>query len=190
MALSTKTIISSEDRKKMIEKIKKYHQPAFDLLGEKNPVFQPLTVFTWNNEIHVSLYKKEITAPILYTELINDDMSPKDNARTLYKFRGNAECVNEYFSKTYTGQFGEYNKYFVPLHDLEKVDLSIISVPKPISKLPTLPFEDEEFYKTEDELEDALMSKLTIRDHAAIQWKLPVSQKKWLNKLIQEINRK
>lgn len=187
MNLTTKTVITPDDRKLVTEQLKKYHQPAFDMLGEKNPFFQPRPVFTWNNEIHVSLYKKELTAPVFYMELINDDMSPKDSQRTLYKFRGNAECINEYFSKSYTGQFGEYSKYFVPLEDFEKVDLNKVLKP---NIAPTIPFEDEEFYKTEDELEDALMSKLTIRDHAAIQWKLPVSQKKWLNKLIQEINRK
>ena len=75
MSLSTKTVITSDDRKIVNEQIKKYHQPAFDMLGEINPLFQPRTMFTWNNEIHVSLYKKELTAPVFYMELINDDVA-------------------------------------------------------------------------------------------------------------------
>lgn len=173
--------------KTQVKEITQYHKPALNLFNAPDDMFYPKMLFKWNDELHASLFKKEVTSSQFYTEFVNDDYSPREKERTLYVFRGSAECINEYFEKKENGRYGEYSRYFVPLQDFEKVDLTKLSKPNPTL---TIPFELEEYYKTEDELEDALMSKLTIRDHAAIQWKLPVSQKKWLNKLIQEINKK
>ena len=39
-----------------------------------------------------------------------------------------------------------------------------------------------------DELEDTHQSHMTIRDFAAIMWKKPISNKPWLNKLVNEQN--
>jgi hypothetical protein len=38
------------------------------------------------------------------------------------------------------------------------------------------------------EPKDAPMSKMTMKDHCAIEWRLPVSDKQWLNDLIRKTN--
>lgn len=200
MAISTKNLKLASyptelDRTEKTKKIMEYHEPAFHMLNEDNPIFYPKNTFNWDDEQHVSLFKSELVCNVFYTELVDKNYDPLDPNRTLYKFRGNPNYINEYFSKTETGKTGEYKRYFVPLHDFEKVDLSTLfseNKPKIVKEFNgpklTLPFIEEEIIDDRDD-EDALMSKLTIRDHAAIQWKLPVSNKEWLNKLIKQINK-
>lgn len=178
------------NRTDKVKKMMEYHEPAFHMLNESNPSFYPKNPFMWNEEEHVSMMKSELTSKVFYTELVDKNYDPSDPNRTLYRFRGNPNYINEYFSKTEIGKTGEYNRYFVPLQDFEKVDLStLFPDEKPVEftgpKLSVPSYNDDE----DDDNEDALMSKLTIRDHAAIQWKLPVSNKEWLNKLIKQINK-
>jgi hypothetical protein len=176
--------------KDKVQEIKNYHETALMLLGLKPENFYPKTPFMWDDELHVSLFKSEIIAKNFYTELVNNDYSPKNEDRILLKFYGNAECINEYFEKKEVGKFGEYSRYFVPLQEFQEVDIKEllnieISEKENVSSEENIITLDED-----DENEDALMSKLTIRDHAAIQWKLPVSNKTWLNNLIKQINKK
>lgn len=194
--VSTKKL-DATDRKRLIEEIINYHEPAFELLDiEQATQFYPKVSFMWSDEPHISLFKKELSEPYFYIELVNEDYTPKDSARSLYRFRGSPECINEYFGKKEMGTFGEYFRYFVPLHDFEKVDLKELLGQniEPVQsfeikkEFDLKPMVFEETYDDEEET-DALMSKLTIRDHAAIQWKLPVSNKKWLNNLINKINK-
>ena len=185
--------LSPGERKKRLAEIYEYHEPIFSMLGVSESSFYPKVKFKWNDEFHISLYERELTKNPFYIEVINDDYSPEDPNRTLYMFRGNQHSINEYFEKKNTNEFGEYSRYFVPLSDFEKVDIQSSITPQVKQTLFTGPklspmvldIEDE----VSDEEEDALMSKLTIRDHAAIQWKLPVSNKKWLNNLIKKINK-
>lgn len=197
--LSTKNLkledyIVQEDRTQKIKRMTEYHEPAFHMLNEDNPSFYAKNPFIWNDEQHISLMKNELICNVFYTELVDKNYDPLDPNRTLYRFRGNPNYVNEYFSKIEVGKTGEYKRYFVPLHELEKVDLSTLfpeDKPKVVKEFSspklTLPFVEEVDDRNDEE--DALMSKLTIRDHAAIQWKLPVSNKEWLNKLIKQINK-
>lgn len=202
--LSTKKIntfaskkLDSIDRKKLTDAIIKYHEPAFTLLDvDPATQFYPKVPFMWNEEPHISLFERELSKDYFYTELVTEDYTPKDLKRILYKFRGSSECINEYFGKKEMGNFGEYTRYFVPLQDFEKISLDIfLEEPTPSIQVPKINIESiskpivfEETYDDDDET-DALMSKLTIRDHAAIQWKLPVSNKKWLNNLIKQVNK-
>lgn len=200
--ISTKKVTkpSTINREEIVKNMVLYHEPAFHILSEDNPSFYPKIPFLWNEEYHVSLMKNELTKSKFYTEFVDDTYKPTDPNRTLYLFRGNEHYINEYFAKTETSRTGEYKRYFVPLQDFEKVDLFSFfsekqdpvypssSGPKielPVNQLDTYNNEDDE--RSNDE--DVLMSKLTIRDHAAIQWKLPVSKKEWLNKLINQINK-
>jgi hypothetical protein len=190
--------LTAVDRKKLIDDIINYHEPAFELLDiEQATQFYPKVSFMWSDEPHISLFKKEISEPYFYIELVNEDYTPKDSNRSLYRFRGSPECINEYFGKKEVGNFGEYFRYFVPLQDFERIDLNSLlqTNTKTINSLqvkqqPVIsePLVFEETYDDQEET-DALMAKLTIRDHAAIQWKLPVSNKKWLNNLIKQVNK-
>jgi len=193
--LSSATRVSPAIREENVKKITAYHEPAFSMLNESSPQFYPKNPFMWSDEMHISLMKSEITTPVFYTELVDEGYNPSDPNRTLYRFRGDKNYINEYFNKIEQGVTGEYIRYFVPLHDFEKVDLmALFPEEKPHypefagPKLtPPNILVEEEDDRSDDE--DALMSKLTIRDHAAIQWKLPVSKKDWLNKLIKQVNK-
>jgi len=200
--LTTRNLIIEKpqkvDREVIVKTMFSYHEPAFSMLKDSNPSFYPKNSFIWNGDEHVSLMKKELLSSVFYTELVNEDYTPKDPNRTLYKFRGNANHIHEYYGKVENGPTGEYTRYFVPLYDFEKVDLStLFQLPKEAIESPVQQVESSLPIKTTSPIidtddriddEDALMSKLTIRDHAAIQWKLPVSKKEWLNKLIKQIN--
>jgi hypothetical protein len=196
--ISTKNLTkpTTFNREELVKEMLSYHEPAFHMLSEDKPLFYPKNSFMWNDEMHVSLMKTELTSPVFYTELVDDNYKPADPNRTLYLFRGDSNYVNEYFNKTEQSKVGEYKRYFVPLQEFQKVDLSSFF---PEEKTPVYPSKMgpkiEVLFKDEIEIDDerledddALMSKLTIRDHAAIQWKLPVSKKEWLNKLIKKIN--
>lgn len=193
--------VKTTDRTKIVKEMLSYHEPAFCMLNEDNPLFYPKCPFIWNDEETISMMKAEIISPIFYTEIVNADYTPKDPNRTLYKFRGNINYINEYFSKIENGITGEYSRYFVPLHEFERVDLQLLfpeekppvinfnlQEPLKTSKFTELPLSFKEEEDDRDNDEDSLMTKLTIRDHAAIQWKLPVSKKEWLNKLIKQVN--
>ena len=204
--LNTKNLIIEKpqklDREKIVKTMLSYHEPAFSMLKDSNPSFYPKNSFIWSGDEHVSLMKKELLSSVFYTELVNEDYTPKDPNRTLYKFRGNVNYIHEYYGKVETGPTGEYTRYFVPLYDFEKVDLSTLfqspkeTIEPPVQDVGMVESKNigvthnPPIIDTDDRIddEDALMSKLTIRDHAAIQWTLPVSKKEWLNKLIKQIN--
>ena len=121
--LSSKSKLPANIREENVKKITSYHEPAFSMLNETSPNFYPKNSFIWNDEEHISLMKSELTSLVFYTELVDDKYSPIDPNRTLYKFRGNKNYVNEYFNKIEKRGTTEYTRYFVPLHDFEKVDL-------------------------------------------------------------------
>ena len=200
--ISTKNIArapSTFNREEIVKDMILYHEPAFHILSEDKPLFYPKIPFMWNDEMHVSLMKTELTGLKFYTELVDESYKPTDPNRTLYLFRGDVNYVNEYFSKSEQNKLGEYKRYFVPLQEFQKIDLSSFFPEDKVAVYPStsfpkleLPFKEVDDLSEDDERldeEDALMSKLTIRDHAAIQWKLPVSKKEWLNKLINQINK-
>lgn len=191
MAISTKSIkkgLTAEERNKMVDKIKSYHKPAFLTLNVQASDFYPKTAFMWNDELHISLYERELTSEAFYTELVDSDYNPTDEDRQLYVFKGSKSCITEYYKKKETSANGEYERFFVPLHDFERVmDFKFVTPKSETPPIKTMSVDIEIQDEREDE-EDALMSKLTIRDHAAIQWKLPVSKKEWLNKLIKKVN--
>jgi hypothetical protein len=205
MALSTKNIKTTYSQKptpsqrtERTTALLKYHEPAFNILGVTQPSFYPKVIFMWQQEPHVSLFENELTTKVFFTEFVNDDYSPSDDKRTLYKFLGGNDCIGEY----YKNNEGQYPRYYVPLIEFQKVELNgtlfdDIEIKFDIPKKKTEPKaqyipppEILDIEENHDRETDALMSKMTIRDHAAIEWKLPVSNKTWLNELINKVNGK
>lgn len=90
---------------------------------------------------------------------------PYSPERTLYKWNGNKVVLPQYKSQT-------EDRYHLPISEL-------------------VPVKPDNF---SDELEDIMalidsdgnMRELTIKDHCAIIWKKPVSEKEWLNNLIKQ----
>jgi hypothetical protein len=134
----------------------------------------------------------------------------------LFKYKYNPFYVEEYETKSGTNYKGEpYVLYTVPVSEMcavlkdgteithslyekrktdaeTKVKEEEVELPKLQSSL--FPNFDEEF-PSEKKIdissilvgEDALMSDMTISDFAAIMWKQPVSNKLWLNSLINKL---
>ena len=99
-------------------------------------------------------------------------MDPEDPTRTLYKWRFNPHYEEEY-EKTEPAANGHF-RYLIPVSELIKIE---IEQPEPVNEFP-------DFDEIMDPDTDAPIGQLTIRDLAAIMLKRPVSQKKWLNDII------
>ena len=137
---------------------------------------------------------------------------PNNSNRDLFKFKYNPYFSEEYEIKEGNNSKGEpYHAFIIPLSELNVVlaDGSEItyglfekrkeqesqkeeSVPKLQTTLSIFPDFEENFLKKEVTLddvlitEDALLSEMSITDFAAIMWKKPVSNKLWLNTLIEK----
>jgi hypothetical protein len=140
------------------------------------------------------------------------DLTPANSNRDLFKFKYNPYFSEEYEIKEGSNSKGEpYHAFIIPLSELNVVlaDGSEItyglfekrkeqesqkeeSVPKLQTTLSIFPDFEENFSKKEVTLddvlitEDALLSEMSITDFAAIMWKKPVSNKLWLNTLIEK----
>lgn len=162
-------------------------------------------------DIYIEFYDNVTDANGSVTNVI-----PFSEDRQLFKYKHNPFYVEEYETKSGTNYKGEpYVLYTVPVSEMcavlkdgteithslyekrkadaeTKVKEEEVELPKLQSSL--FPNFDEEF-PSEKKIdissilvgEDALMSDMTISDFAAIMWKQPVSNKLWLNSLINKL---
>jgi hypothetical protein len=132
--------------------------------------------------------------------------------RDLFKFKYNPYYSEEYETKESNNTKGEpYIVYIIPLSELttilsdgNEITYSLFEkrkenkkeeenlLPKLQTTLSIFPDFLEKKEKKEDSIddiligEDALLSEMSITDFAAIMWKKPVSNKLWLNTLIEK----
>ena len=135
------------------------------------------------------------------------DFKPFYDERLLFKFRANPHFAEEYEQKTGTNSKTqeEYFTYTIPLAELVVItpDGREISFPayeksKEVSQLNEEPlprlqnsifpnFEEEfSLLTNNEEIADAPLSEMTIRDLAAIMLMRPVSSKTWLNDIVKQ----
>ena len=126
--------------------------------------------------------------------------------RPLFKYKYNPYYSEEYELKISTNsKGGEYSAYIVPMSELVCVNKGSKEIPyniyekereqkpKEQIKLSLFPdFEQEFGAKKESDFDltkenDLSFTDITVKDFAAIMWKKPVSDKKWLNDLINNI---
>jgi hypothetical protein len=135
---------------------------------------------------------------------VNIDIVPMYPERQLFKLKSNPYFEEEYEKKEATSKTGEpYFVYTVPVSELSAVlsDGEVITynlfekrkaeAPAKTVELPRLQnkvFPDFEeatpVISLDDSNDDALLSEMTIRDLAAIMMAKPLSNKKWLNDII------
>lgn len=179
---------TTEERKLIVEEMRNQHALAFEMLGITNPYFYPKAAFKWKDGLYVSLYEKELTAENFFTELTDNFYNPLDpEKRSLYRLKGNPDYLNEYYRKSEE----TYDRWFVPIEELEEINLTSLALKSTSTSDHTIldekpPFEMDE--EDSPEPKDAPMSKMTMKDHCAIEWRLPVSDKQWLNDLIRKTN--
>lgn len=172
MSLTTKPTINRQEK---TEELYAFHEWVFKILGEDNPVFIPKCAYVpkFMTEQHIGFFLSEIKkGKDIYTEFTSIDLDPEDPTRTLYKWRFNPHYEEEY-EKTEPGANGHF-RYLVPVSELLKIERV---KDEPVNEFP-------DFDEIMDPDLDAPLSQITVRDLAAIMLKKPVSNKKWLNDII------
>jgi hypothetical protein len=156
--------------------------------------------FMKDGTLVVGLFDNEFRRPKgFYFELINSDLEPIDNERTIYRVP-----YNEYYGDEY--QLDERGKFLVPIEQLKKINRQSAALVKGvvitesdrvikeekenkyIPPKPPLPFGSKLQPPSPVVLEDALYSEMTIRDYITIHTGRPISNKAWLNEIIKTNN--
>jgi hypothetical protein len=190
MALSTKDPDGNKsqvlDRKAKIAQLKDKHKELFRLEGVGEAAkFIPKMAYIprVGKERVIALFPSEIQGgEDVYTEFVSAEYDPEDSERTLWKWPYNAHWDTEY-EKTDPHPTTGHCRYLIPVDEL--VDVASLHQNKP-EKSETETVLD--FSDLPDPDDDAPLSKMTMRDKCAIDWKLPVSRKPWLNELIRQQN--
>jgi len=177
MSISTSGSAKSttEVTKAKIDALREKHQDSFEALGIPGALFFPKMAYRprGKDELYVSFFATELRREAdIYTEFVSREYEPEDANRTLWLWRYNPHWSEEY-ETTEPSDLG-YVRYLIPVSELVKV-----KVPEK-KAAPVDPF--VAFGK---DLTDEPFTHMTIRDFAAIVTGKPVSNKEWLNKLIQ-----
>lgn len=175
-------------KKEKVAWLREKHKKLFEIegIGDKAK-FIPKMAYVphGSDERVIALFSSEIGGgDDVYTEFVSADYEPEDPERRLWKWIYNPHYEEEYV-QTEPHPVTGHVRFLIPVDELilVKEAKSLISTKKTrkSKNQEALNFED-----LPDPNEDAPIKELTIRDKCAIDWKLPVSRKNWLNKLITE----
>ena len=189
MALSTKNLgnASSEapkgkSKREKVQELLIHHKEILELEGVSNPKFIPRLCYKHKGELIIGFYKIEIEGGVdIYTEFCDRNFVPEDPKRTLYKWYYNPEYADEYELSDPHPSTGD-RRYLIPIEEL--VNLNEVYETNLKKENTTEGIQTDLFDTLPDPGSDIPYKAMTLRDYAAIQWKRPVSQKKWLNELI------
>lgn len=171
-------------REKVLD-LMKYHKKLFAKEGELNPKFIPRLRYKHNGEYIIGFYLREIYGEKdIYVELCSRDLTPEDPTRTLWKWEYNPHYATDYELSEPHPATGD-QRYLIPFKELINVT-ELYNQPEVIEETFEELHEESEIIIQEDigAGTDIPYSDMTLRDYAAIQWKKPVSHRKWLNELI------
>lgn len=204
MAVKTKNIerpsLEPISRRTQILNLMKYHKDTFIKEGNTNPKFIPRLCYKLNNQQVITFFEKEIAGGLdIYVEFCDRELNPEDDNRTLWKWIFNPEYSTEYDQTEPHPITGDI-RYIIPVSELvdvrkfhEKQENDSRLIPqsqsydmKQVDTVVETPVTQVLSNNKQSSVEDVPYSTLTIRDYAAIQWKMPVSKKDWLNTLIKE----
>lgn len=191
MALSTRKIGNTSsviDRRTKLAALKTRHKSLFEKEGVEYDTakFIPKMAYVpkGENEPMIGLFPSELRGGVdIYVEFTSRDWQPEDPQRRLWKLTYNPHYATEY--KSDNSKPNQDPIYLIPIDEL--IDVASLYMEK-----ETPPVKEEvvqeklDFDELPDADEDSPMDTMTIRDHCAIKWKLPVASKKWLNTLIKE----
>jgi hypothetical protein len=119
----------------------------------------------------LGFFENELKKPIdIYTEFVSIDLEPEDPSRNLYKWRYNSHYAEEY--ETTEANANGHVRYLIPVVELIKIEEL---------EVEELLFPDFSLMNPEN---DEPFARMTMKDFCAITWKKPLSDKKWLNDLI------
>jgi hypothetical protein len=173
-------------RKEKVVELKKHHMKTFadENLEYDQVKYIPKMCYVPRgaDEKVITFFKNEISGgEDIYTEFVSRDVESEDPDRILYLWKYNPHFEDEYYIQESDGMISE--RYWVPVSELIKVGSLEIKTPIRIRTVSGANKQQALFKEPE---EDAPINELTIRDKVAIEWKLPVSNKEWLNNLIKD----
>lgn len=164
-------------REKAVELLK-HHEDVLKANDIENPVFIPKCAYKPHDKdfLHIGFFPNELQkGQDIYTEFVSMDLIPEDPERTLYKLIHNPHFEEEY--ELATSKSSSYERYLIPVSELIKIEFPKISTEDTQSGFPDFDMDVEG---------DEPLARMTIKDLAAILLKKPVSDKKWLNKIIEK----
>lgn len=198
----------AQRKRERINELIKYHKDLFLKEGVTNPKFIPRLCFPMEGVYCVSFYQRELQGGVdIYTEFCDRQYEPEDEQRRLWKWVYDPAYAEKY-AQTEPHQATGDRRYLIPVEEL--IDVKEFHIQKAIvEQLEKAQKKHQEEVKSDNQLilplasepelpantptpvetieRDAPYDNMTIRDYAAIQWKLPVSSKPWLNELIKSI---
>jgi hypothetical protein len=184
--MQTKTKI---ERSVALTALKQRNENNFRNLGLLNPSFTIKFAYTpkHREDMVVSMFPSEMECTDdIYLELTDGNNLPIHEEPVLYKFKHNPFYNQGEYEVIPPDPSRNKNSetYLIPVSELEIVSNSVVKkeTPKKVFSTAMLDNSDKESFSKEKE--DAHYSEMTIRDLAAILLKSPVSNKKWLNTLI------
>lgn len=164
-----KAVLTPAEKKEKITAHQKFHSALLEQYEVPEKDFNVKLVFTHAGVRIVGIFPNEFTKKNgFFIEFVDGKLDPTDPSRKLYRLtsRENFEDVYPLLSS---------GSYAVPIEELELV--------APIKKIaPEFNLEAPRENKSDEHY-----SKLTIRDLAAILWQSPVSDKEWLNTLVNQV---
>lgn len=166
-----------KERKAATAKLREKHQPVFDALHIPEALFIPkMAHYVKGLEgLQMGFFENELQDDDVYTEMVSMNLESEDEKRRLFKISHNPYYEKEYAKSEPTAS-GDC-RYFVAVEEMDEVEM-----PKAIStKVET----EEQFEIPFDPNGDAPFSAMTLKDYAALQLRYPVSDKPWLNEIIQ-----
>lgn len=209
MAISTKNIGAyvppkTDSKRDVVLGLMKHHRGLFEKEGVHNPKFIPRLCYKHNGIKIIGFYPKELYGGIdIYVEFCDRDYNPEDSSRTLWKWSYNPEFATDYLlSEPHAATRDQ--RYLIPISELINVtELHSTQNKAPVIVEPVMQTKPSQVINHHDMLDDSPdqpgefiiaenagagtdvpYDAMTLRDFAAIQWKKPVSHKKWLNELI------
>lgn len=186
MSLQTKNVRTNDENRALRAK---FIEEATPILTKYNiPVenFVPKAIFEDNNEKYIKIYPGEVSKGLdLYVELVTLNYEPvlsAEGIREIRKWKYNPHYKDEYRLMTTAIMTGDV--YLIPI-----IELEIISKEnKEETTIKTRNIPTLDTLKGKSLNTDAKYSEMTIRDYVAIKYKKPVSQKQWLNNLIEKLD--
>lgn len=172
--------LTAAQKKEKVENTRLYHKPVLDHMNVADKDFNVKVAFTHSGVKVVGIFPSEFNKQKgFYFEFVDSKLDPTDPERKLWKipYRENYEDV---YNLLQTGS------YAVPLSDIEEVIIKK-NIPNFNMNFNNDSFANPFDTNVEEEKDDDHTSKMTIRDLAAILWQRPVSRKKWLNELVEQV---
>ena len=163
------------ERQNLIAELRKHHEATFTALHIPHAYFAAKYphVPEGMDEKHIGLYPSECSkGDNIYVECVDMKYKPLDTNRRLYMWKHNPDFATMYKMKK--------EQYLIPVSELNIVNP--IHDNRVQSKVKSV---IEQKYN-----DDIPISEMTIRDYFAITHRTPVSNKKLVNDLINQINNK